>query len=140
MQLRNLLTLLPVLGAALADSWSINAFTRDCTNPNICTYYFTISDPSAGVSQHCTTVDFYTPAGNHSWSNIPCEETSNYVISWGWNYAQDFTVMTVVYVPAQQEAFFGYNSPNAVNPVARYPNVGPNAVQSTGVVPSKVEA
>lgn len=46
--------------------------------------------------------------------------------------------MTVVKEDSQTEAFFGYNSPNAVNPIASYPDVGPNAVQSTGVKPSAV--
>jgi hypothetical protein len=40
--------------------------------------------------------------------------------------------MTVVYEPAQIEAFFGYKSPNAGLPVATYADVGPNAVQGTG--------
>jgi len=43
--------------------------------------------------------------------------------------------MTVVYEPKQLEAFFGYNNPNANEPGARYPDVGPNPVQSTGVPP-----
>ncbi|KUJ19725.1 uncharacterized protein LY89DRAFT_666584 [Mollisia scopiformis] len=125
-----LLSLLPFLSTSLAESWSIENFTRDCTNPNICTYFFTINTGSS--TQHCTTVDFYTPAGNHSWYDTPCEEDSNYHISWGWDYPGDFTVLTVVDEVRQLEAFFGYNAPNAVNPVASYPNVGPNAVQPTG--------
>lgn len=40
--------------------------------------------------------------------------------------------MTVVDEARQTEAWFGYNYPN-VNPIASYPDVGPNAVQSTGV-------
>jgi hypothetical protein len=58
-----------------------------------------------------------------------------YHISWGWNYDYDFTVMTIVYVPTQKVAFFGYNNPNANLPIAQYPDLGPYAVQSTGVQP-----
>ena len=61
------------------------------------------------------------------------EQSSDWVISWGWDYQNDFTVMTVVNEPSQTEAFFGYNHPNAGLPVATYADVGPNAVQSTGV-------
>ncbi|CZR59366.1 uncharacterized protein PAC_09258 [Phialocephala subalpina] len=140
MQLKStLLALIPLLTTSVsADSWSVKNFTRNCTNPNICTYYFTI-DFNNGITQHCTTVDFATPAGHHSWANIPCQENSNYVISWGWAPApNDFTVMTIVKEDSQTEAFFGYNSPDAVNPIASYPDVGPNAVQSTGVKPIAV--
>jgi hypothetical protein len=42
--------------------------------------------------------------------------------------------MTVVYEPAQLEAFFGYNHPND-GPGDGLPDVGPNPVQSTGVPP-----
>ncbi|KAE8441073.1 hypothetical protein EG329_005902 [Mollisiaceae sp. DMI_Dod_QoI] len=131
----SLLTLFFTSSLVLAtDFWSIKNFTRNCTNPNICTYYFTIQTASPATSQHCTTVDVYTPAGNHSWFNVPCEENPTYHISWGWAPApNDFTVMTVVNENTQMEAFFGYNSPNAVNPIASYPDVGPNAVQGTGV-------
>lgn len=63
-------------------------------------------------------------------------QNPNYHISWGWSANAAFTVMTVVNEALQTEAFFGYNYPNAVNPIAYYPDVGPNAVQSTGVVPT----
>ena len=43
--------------------------------------------------------------------------------------------MTVVFVPEQWEAFFGYNHPSDQWPVAYYSDVGPNAVQWTGVSP-----
>jgi len=59
-------------------------------------------------------------------------QNADYEISWGWDYANDFTVMTVVYEPTQLEAFFGYKSPNAGLPIASYADVGPNASQSTG--------
>ncbi|KAG9228418.1 hypothetical protein BJ875DRAFT_489884 [Amylocarpus encephaloides] len=137
----NLLALIPVLGSTLAESWTIQKFTRNCTDPNICTYYFTIN---TGIfTQHCTTVDFFTPAGNHSWYDHPCHEqiqNSNWRISWGWSASDDFTVMTVVEKGRQVEAFFGYNSPNAVNPIAAYPDVGPNNVQPTGAKPVAVTA
>lgn len=37
--------------------------------------------------------------------------------------------MTIVHEPSQEEAFFGYKSPNAGNLVCSYNDVGPNAVQ-----------
>jgi len=38
----------------------------------------------------------------------------------GWNYDGDFTVMTVVHVPTQEVAYFGYDHPNAGLPVVQY--------------------
>ena len=52
-------------------------------------------------------------------------------ISWGWNYPDNFAVMTVVFVPSQQVAWFGYNNPSDELPIQNYPDVGPNAVSST---------
>ena len=57
-------------------------------------------------------------------------QNEDFHISWAWDYANDFTVMTVVHEPSQTEAFFGYNHPNDSERLA---DVGPNAMQSTGV-------
>jgi hypothetical protein len=59
-----------------------------------------------------------------------------YHISWGWNYNDDYTVMSVVNVPLQEVAWFGYNHPNNGLPgVATYADAGPYAVSWTGVYP-----
>jgi hypothetical protein len=138
-------------------AWTIRDFTRNCTDPNICTYWFTID--TGNSTQACTIVDFAIPATTHPWYNIPCQQVrfhspfsifinfqfrliifhckaSDYHISWGWDYNGDFTVMTVVNETTQNEAFFGYSHPNDGLPVVTYPDVGPNAVQSTGVSPA----
>lgn len=60
----------------------------------------------------------------------PVAKAPDYHISWGWDYANDFTVMTVLHWPSQQEAFFGYAHPNAAGPVTTYKDAGPNAVQN----------
>lgn len=78
------------------------------------------------------------PTGKSSLSRLLGEwivaderQNSDWYASWGWDYNGDFTVMTVVNVPTQLEAFFGYNHPNSGLPIAHYADVGPNAVQHT---------
>lgn len=59
-------------------------------------------------------------------------KVTDYHLSWGWDYSNDFTVMTVVHVPSGEEAFFGYKSPNGKGggfPVSVFGDQGPNAVQ-----------
>ncbi|KAH7348442.1 hypothetical protein BKA65DRAFT_376721, partial [Rhexocercosporidium sp. MPI-PUGE-AT-0058] len=105
-----------------AAGWTIRNFSRNCTNPNICTYNFTI-DTGSGTQQ-CTTVDIASPATTHPWYGVSCQQQNkDWYASWGWDYNGDFTVMTVVNVPSQMEAFFGYNHPNAGLPIAHYADV-----------------
>jgi len=109
-----------------ASGWTIQTFTRDCTDPTICTYYFNINENNGTAAQHCTITDVGSPATTHSWYAKACDETTKYGISWGWDPKSTFTVMTVVDETTQLEAFFGYNYPNAAN---SYPDNGPNAAQ-----------
>jgi len=115
--------------------WTIKNFVRNCTDPNICTYYIYI-DLGDGKDPHkCTITDKATPATNHPFYAVGCDEGLDFKISWGWDYVGDFTVLTVVQVVTGLEAFFGYNHPNAPfsatppQPVVSYKDVGPNAVQ-----------
>ncbi|PMD64974.1 uncharacterized protein K444DRAFT_520347, partial [Hyaloscypha bicolor E] len=111
----------------------IQDFIRDCRDENICIYGFTL-DIYGFAQEHCTIIDVVElgPATTHSWYNVPCEEFPDCHISWGWNYDGDFTVMTVVHVPTQEVAYFGYDHPNVGLPVVQYPDVGPYAVGWTG--------
>jgi hypothetical protein len=63
--------------------YAVRKFTRDCTNPHICTYKFTID--SGDEQQPCTVVD-ETPvtrkrtgplATTHAWYSKPCQEVSS---------------------------------------------------------------
>lgn len=110
------------------DGWWIRDFSRDCTYPSTCTYNFEIDVGDGSNGTECTVTDIADPATNHSFYDVPCEEADFFHISWGWDYTNDFTVMTVVNETSQMEAFFGYNHPNAN---ATYPDVGPNASQHT---------
>jgi hypothetical protein len=92
-------------------------------------------------------IDKGDPATNASFYDVACQEVglpfrvmqkdtktlqdNPFSISWGWDYTDDFTVMTVVNETSQMEAFFGYNDPNAVLPVSNYTDVGPNPTQHT---------
>jgi len=57
------------------DGWTIQDFTRDCRDEDICIYGFTL-DIYGFAQQHCTIIDVAEPgpATTHSWYNIPCEE------------------------------------------------------------------
>jgi hypothetical protein len=85
MQLRPILAATTLLASALAApplftrkadwanwAWTIRDFTRNCTNPNICTYRFTVD--TGNSTQACTIVDFATPATTHPWYNISCQQ------------------------------------------------------------------
>ncbi|PSS18826.1 hypothetical protein M430DRAFT_58917 [Amorphotheca resinae ATCC 22711] len=115
-----------------SPGWTIRSFTRNCTDPNICTYTFSI-DVNNGSSTPvpCTIVDTAEPATTHSFYGVPCTQANNFAVSWGWNTQDDFTVLTLVNQTALQEAFFGYDHPNVGLPVVSYADVGPNAVQHT---------
>ncbi|TVY84359.1 hypothetical protein LSUE1_G000885 [Lachnellula suecica] len=106
---------------------SVKNFTRTCAEPSPCVYKFVI-DYQFGT-QWCTTTDPAPAAKSHSWYGIFCEENHTWEISWGWDYQNDFTVMTVVDEPNQYEAFFGYKSPNRAT---AYPDQGPNTVKLVG--------
>ncbi|KAH8597057.1 hypothetical protein B0O99DRAFT_705407 [Bisporella sp. PMI_857] len=111
-----------------ATGWTVRNFQRNCTDPNICTYSLGV-DTGSGALVQCTITDTATPATTHAWYGKTCAETLDWELSWGWDYAGDFTVLTTVYKPNQTEAFFGYSHPNVGLPVITYPDVGPNAVQ-----------
>jgi hypothetical protein len=75
------LTTLALLTSALAapsslkardDAWAIRNFSRDCTDPNICTYSLTI-DTGAGTQQ-CIVVDTDSPATTAPFYNYACQE------------------------------------------------------------------
>lgn len=57
------------------DGWTIQDFTRDCRDENICIYGFTL-DIYGFAQEHCTIIDVVElgPATTHSWYNVPCEE------------------------------------------------------------------
>ncbi|RDL32066.1 uncharacterized protein BP5553_09468 [Venustampulla echinocandica] len=105
---------------------TIRDFVRSCSEHR-CSYRFIIETEHG--EQRCMLEDRADDAPHHSFYAVPCRENSNWDISWGWNHPDDFTVMTVVNVAGQWEAFFGYNHPNAGLPVVRYADVGPNPVQ-----------
>lgn len=109
-------------------SWTIRNFTRDCTNPDICTYAFDI-DQGNDALQPCTVVNQGSPATTQSWYAVTCQQTSDWKASWGWDTANDFTVLTIVNEPNQVEAFFGYNDPNSST---AYPDNGPQPFQAVG--------
>jgi hypothetical protein len=52
--------------------WTVRDFTRNCTNPDICTYWFTVDTGSS--TQACIIVDVASPATTHPWYNIPCQQ------------------------------------------------------------------
>lgn len=64
----------PAPVTARAAGWSIRKFSRNCTDPNICTYDFTI-DTGSGTQQ-CTTVDVAFPATTHPWYGVSCQQAS----------------------------------------------------------------
>jgi len=132
----------------------------DCTDPNICTYYIGIDMGDGKAVHQCTITDTATPATNHPFYAKSCAEVCpflpflspqlfcffvgveadgakgvDFLISWGWDYNGDFTVLNVVQVATSLEAFFGYSHPNAPlfytppQPIISYADVGPNAVQ-----------
>lgn len=117
----------PSLMPRQAQMWTIRSFTRDCTDPNICTYKFNV-DQNNGNVQPCTVVNTGSPATTQSWYGVSCQESSDWQASWGWDYQNDFTVLTVVNKPAALQAYFGYNHPNTAT---SYADVGPNAVESS---------
>jgi len=61
-----------------AAGWSITGFTRNCTDPNWCTYYFTINTGVA--TQYCIVEDKTTgaadPATTHAFYGVPCEQVT----------------------------------------------------------------
>jgi hypothetical protein len=64
-------------------------------------------------------------------TRVPEQQEPRYHASWGWDYIGNFTVLTIVHEPSQEEAFFGYSHPNDGLPVASYPDQGPKATQHT---------
>lgn len=45
-------------------------------------------------------------------ADISWQNPSTWLISWGWDYKNDFAVVTVKNAPNQYEAFFGFDKPN----------------------------
>lgn len=79
------LTTLALLSSTLAapssfkardDAWTIRNFSRNCSDPNICTYWFTI-DTGAGTQQ-CTIVDTGSPATTAPFYNYACQEVCSF--------------------------------------------------------------
>ena len=55
-------------------AWSIRKFTRNCTDPNICTYNLSIDLNDGSTPVNCTVVDIASPATTHAFYNIACQQ------------------------------------------------------------------
>jgi len=102
-----------------ATPWDIKSFRRNCTDPNICTYYLAID---VGSEKHflCTITDKAQPATTHAWYAKRCDESADWELSWGYDGVKNFAVMTLVFKPNATRAFFGYDYPNVGLPVISY--------------------
>ncbi|KAG9229221.1 hypothetical protein BJ875DRAFT_358651, partial [Amylocarpus encephaloides] len=105
----------PLLPRTTPATMSIKNLVRNLVDPDVAVYTFVI-DYSPYGTQNCTIKDTAKGAGvtgTHGFAALGClENPSTWRISWGHDTPGDFAVMTVVNVPVQYEAFFGWKSPN----------------------------
>ncbi|CAL3965622.1 unnamed protein product [Diplocarpon coronariae] len=111
---------------ARTNGWSVLNFKRSSSGANSpVTYSLVINN--YGTNQNCTIIDNTNPALYNAWYDLPCQETPDYHLSWGWDYKGDFTVLTIESFPGHQKAYFGYTHPNNGLPgTVAYDNQGPN--------------
>ncbi|OBT62095.1 hypothetical protein VE03_09023 [Pseudogymnoascus sp. 23342-1-I1] len=113
--------------AAAADlgAWTVEGLHRTCQTSNIatCNYSFQINQNNGSAKTNCYLSQEGAPT--QSFYTAVCQKQVDWVISWGYNDQYGYAVMTVVNVPKQQDAFFGFND---INLVTDFPNIGPNPV------------
>ncbi|KAH6715600.1 hypothetical protein BKA61DRAFT_722751 [Leptodontidium sp. MPI-SDFR-AT-0119] len=114
------------------NGWAIKNFTRSSTSPTSPVTYTLIVD-TYGAFTNCTIVDTANPSWYHAWYDVPCKDAPGFHLSWGWDYADDFTVLTLESFPAsgpRQKTYFGYDHPNVGLPgTVYYPDKGYNVPQ-----------
>ncbi|KAM0229172.1 hypothetical protein ACHAPO_010203 [Fusarium lateritium] len=115
--------------------WSIKNMTRYCgEDEKGCDYNFAIE--ADGKTENCTIVRHPgSDAATESWTNVPCNEKSEFTVSWGYvtEPAPAFAVVTIV--KGKILAWFGVADINgqkvtASNPFGsgHYGNLGPDQV------------
>ncbi|KAL3595636.1 hypothetical protein FPOAC2_09987 [Fusarium poae] len=115
--------------------WTIKNMTRYCgEDEKGCDYNFAIE--ADGKTENCTIVRHPgSHAATESWSNVPCNDKSDFTVSWGYvtEPAPAFAVVTVV--KGKILAWFGVADINgqkvtASNPFGsgHYGNLGPDQV------------
>ncbi|CEI70732.1 hypothetical protein FVEN_g785 [Fusarium venenatum] len=115
--------------------WSIKNMTRYCgEDEKGCDYNFAIE--ADGKTENCTIVRHPgSDAATESWTNVPCNDKSEFTVSWGYvtEPAPAFAVVTVV--KGKILAWFGVADINgqkvtASNPFGsgHYGNLGPDQV------------
>ncbi|OBT48084.1 hypothetical protein VE00_01027 [Pseudogymnoascus sp. WSF 3629] len=106
-------------------AWTVEGLHRTCQTSNIatCNYSFQINQNDGSEKTNCYLTQEGAPT--QSFYTAVCQKQVDWVISWGYNEQYGYAVMTVVNVPRQVDAFFGFND---VNLVTDFPNIGPNPV------------
>ncbi|EHK96561.1 hypothetical protein GLAREA_12856 [Glarea lozoyensis ATCC 20868] len=140
------LTILPLLAAlataspniiprTIPTTLSVENFIRNCSIVDTCDYKFTIDYAPYGKGS-CTIHDVKVKDGKDvtlkEFFGVGCiENPQTWEISWGWNYDQDFTVMTVVNKPNNYRGYFGYSHPNAGLPVVAYSDISQPVIKKS---------